>query len=300
MSNKSRNFQFTWNNYTDEDIEHLKNQNFKYLCFGKETAPETGTPHLQGMICFENPRSFNAVRKNIFLEKCHIEVVKSINAMDKYNKKDGNFEEYGEKPSGQGYRADLFEMKEMIDGGCQEKDLWEKNFAGMLQYRRGFERYMHLTREHRTEPPRVFWLFGKTGTGKTRFAFENHETVYIKDGTKWWNDYIGQEAIAIDDFDGAWPFRDLLRLLDRYPYSGQTKGDYVKVNSPYIYITCEYAPDHFWENDELAQVMRRIEIVHNMGDIFSVFKLEKNFVPMERNRSASCNTSESALEVEYA
>jgi len=77
----------------------------------------------------------------------------------------------------------------------------------------------------------------------------------------WWDGYEQQEAIIIDDFDGKWPYRDLLRLLDRYPYQGQFKGGYFKVNSPYIYITCEFAPSYFWQGNEYAQVFRRLKEV---------------------------------------
>lgn len=112
-------------------------------------------------------------------------------------------------------------------------------------------------------------------TTAQRQPVEKHKTYYIKDGTQWWDEYEQQEAIIIDDFDGKWPFRDLLRLLDRYPYQGQFKGGYVPINSPFIYITCEHPPDWFWgpmakapltgdrSANELAQMLRRIdEIVH--------------------------------------
>lgn len=94
---KSRCFQFTWNNYTTEHIEHLKSQVFKYLMFGREKG-QKGTPHLQGMILFENPRAFENVRKKVFLERAHVEVTHSMSALMKYNKKEGDWEEYGIKP----------------------------------------------------------------------------------------------------------------------------------------------------------------------------------------------------------
>jgi len=49
----------------------------------------------------------------------------------------------------------------------------------------------------------------------------------------------------------------LLRLLDKYPYQGQIKGGYVKINSNII-ITCEFPPEYFWKGNELAQITRRI------------------------------------------
>lgn len=254
--NKHRCYQFTWNNYTEEDIEHLKQvKGVKYCLFGREVGKE-GTPHLQGMIVFENPRSWDAVRTRIFKNN-HIEVAKSMAALRQYCKKDGDIVEWGQQPE-QGRRVDIEDMVEQVQQGAKAKDLWKRNPTLMTQYHRSFERCRYDMLEDRTEAPKVHWFWGGTGTGKTRTAFESSESCYIKDGTKWWDGYFQQESIIIDDFDGQWPYRDLLRLLDRYPYSGQVKGGYVKVNSPNIYITCEHKPDHFWEDTELAQVLRRI------------------------------------------
>jgi len=58
---KARNWTFTINNYTDEDIKLIasweKVKDFKCLMYGKEIAPSTGTPHLQGFICFNTLKS---------------------------------------------------------------------------------------------------------------------------------------------------------------------------------------------------------------------------------------------------
>nr|QKV51184.1 putative replication associated protein [Crucivirus sp.] len=58
---KARNWVFTINNYDDEVITLVKTweqaKDFKCLMFGKEIAPTTGTPHLQGFICFETIKS---------------------------------------------------------------------------------------------------------------------------------------------------------------------------------------------------------------------------------------------------
>lgn len=53
---KRKNHFFTWNNYTEEDIETLLTS-FRRLgaikwAFQEEIAPTTGTPHLQGMVMF--------------------------------------------------------------------------------------------------------------------------------------------------------------------------------------------------------------------------------------------------------
>lgn len=44
------NWCFTLNNYTLKEYEALQNQECRYLLMGKEIAPTTGTPHIQGYI----------------------------------------------------------------------------------------------------------------------------------------------------------------------------------------------------------------------------------------------------------
>ena len=71
---RSRAYVFTLNNYTEEDEKYLQEVlQCRYIIYGRETAPETGTPHLQGYVYFNSARPFNAVRK---LRKWHIEKAK--------------------------------------------------------------------------------------------------------------------------------------------------------------------------------------------------------------------------------
>jgi len=135
-----------------------------------------------------------------------------------------------------------------------------------VKYSRSFEKMIAASQSHRTAPPEVYWLHGLAGVGKTRTIIDKfgQENVYIKDGTPWWDNYSQQQVILIDDFDNAIPYRTLLRILDRYAYQGQVKGGYVNINSPYIYITCEFPPDYYWSNNQLDQVTRRITFVQEV------------------------------------
>lgn len=171
--------------------------------------------------------------------------------------KSGDFVEFG-RPLEQGRRVDLEEVAARVRDGASLAEMDQVAPGLMVQYSRGLKELRLRQMKDRDGPPKVYWLWGSTGVGKTRLAVGEGVTFYMKDGTPWWDGYDQQSRIVIDDFDGKWPFRDLLRLLDRYPYQGQTKGGYVKVNSPEIYITCEYSPDQYWCGSELAQIKRRI------------------------------------------
>jgi len=62
---KFRNWVFTLNNYTDDDIDRLANpyEQVKYIAYGKEIAPTTETPHLQGYLCCWEPQRLSFFKK---------------------------------------------------------------------------------------------------------------------------------------------------------------------------------------------------------------------------------------------
>lgn len=175
-----------------------------------------------------------------------------------YCKKCGDWWEVGELPA-QGKRSDLVAVAELVRSGVSLVEVAEEVPGMFVRYSKGLTLLKMILMKDRTEMPAVTWLWGPSGSGKSRYAVDLGFSFYIKDGTPWWDGYDGQKCIIIDDFDGKWPFRDFLRLLDRYPYQGQFKGGYVKINSPLIYITCEFPPDEIWKGTELKQVLRRIQ-----------------------------------------
>lgn len=265
---KIRGTFFTLNNYTDDDIKRMISlvigkEDSRYLVYQLEEGEVDHTPHVQGFFYFHNQIQLGTLNKA--LPTAHFMKPRCIKACIKYCKKDktriaGPFE-YGLMPE-QGRRTDLEEVARKFLT-LSMKEFVEQCPTEYVRYHRGLQalKMASTTHRDRNTPPIVKWYWGNAGTLKTRTAFESHTTSYIKDGTTWWNGYEQQVAIIIDDFDGKWPYRDLLRLLDRYPYQGQVKGDYVKINSPYIYITCEHPPGMFWQGNELAQVNRRISEV---------------------------------------
>lgn len=257
-----RGFCFTVNNYEIEDICHLKRMECQYLILGEEVG-ECGTPHLQCFVYYKNAKTLSAAEKCIHRlckRAANIVACKGSPLQNyEYCSKDGKFHEMGDRPKGSGKRSDIDTVRDMVKSGCTRQELYD--VAGSYQAYRFGEIGLNLYAKHREGPSRNIWRWGLAGVGKTRWVFDNFGDIYVKDGTQWWDGYEGQEVILIDDFDGRWPYRDLLRLLDRYPYRAQVKGSYVVVNSTVIVITCEHPPDYFWQENELAQVTRRIEEV---------------------------------------
>lgn len=263
---RSRGWTYTVNNWTDTDVIHVRalRKDSVWGVYQYERGAE-GTPHIQGAVYYKNARALKSMKK--MLPRAHLEPMRGTCSHSKEycTKQDETFvavgEEWGEMPE-QGRRRDLETIAtEVVQGKALDK-VANDDPGTYVRYSKGLTMLRNTLQKHRSEPPTVYWLWGKAGTGKTRFAFDmfKPEEIYIKDGTMWWDNYEQQKCIVIDDFDGKWPFRDLLRLLDRYPYQGQVKGGYVKINSPFIVITCEYAPSTLYDVDanQLAQVTRRL------------------------------------------
>lgn len=94
---RQRHFIFTHNNYTPEDVENYKNFDHSYIIFGYETAPTTGTPHLQGYFYAKNAHTLSAIRKRF--KGAHIEIPNGPpNSQRNYCSKDGNYYEAGTLP----------------------------------------------------------------------------------------------------------------------------------------------------------------------------------------------------------
>jgi hypothetical protein len=111
-----RNFCFTLNNYTDNDVEFLAKVECRYMCYGKEVG-ENGTPHLQGTVCFKNQITFAVAKKRLCVdERIHVEATKALDKSIDYCQKEGNFIERGERPCA-GKRNDLDEFKIWAKGG---------------------------------------------------------------------------------------------------------------------------------------------------------------------------------------
>lgn len=102
MPSQTRHYVFTLNNWTADNDTLLKELGPKvsYLVYGYETAPGTGTPHLQGYIVFPRKKRFSEAQA-LLPTGAHIESKRGTpqEAAD-YAKKDGVFQEFGNCPSG--------------------------------------------------------------------------------------------------------------------------------------------------------------------------------------------------------
>lgn len=280
-----RNCFITINNYTEEEIENIKTK-FKstYYVIGKEVGMKSQLPHIHCYIEFTGSVRFDTIKKK--LPRARIETRKgTVEQAIGYCKKENNFVEEG-TPSRQGNRSDIHTLAQKIVDGATLRDIAIEAPGEYVKYHKGFLALKLILMEDRTTKPYVEWRFGLAGVGKTRKIREMYgsENVYIKKPeNKWWDNYMQQKCVIIDDFYGSWAEgkNDFHRLLDYGAYDAEVKTSTVKINSPYIYITCEHPPWFFWKNNDLDQVLRRLDkIMHVTKDgeveIPNPFFIEKN------------------------
>lgn len=117
-----RAYCYTINNYTEADLEAVRNLRCEYKIYGKEVGAN-GTPHLQCYSYWKNPKLFSALKKQ--LPRAHIEPARGTAADNrKYCSKDGDFCEEGSLPK-QGKRTDIAKMWEMIVDGKTDAEIVE-------------------------------------------------------------------------------------------------------------------------------------------------------------------------------
>lgn len=280
---KTRRYCFTIHNYTKKDLKKFillaeSLENHRFICFGLEKAPDTGTEHIQGYIELNSSQRFTYLH-NYFsftkkgqILKFHIEPAKgSAEQNVKYTKKDGQYFEFGE-PIKQGDRNDLNIIKEaIIDDPRNLKGVIHEygNNYQQLRYAEALPKY-YLPNRDPKNPPKVFWLYGPTGVGKTKLVFDTFSDICSVSTFKWLGtDYNQNECYLLDDFrEDDLPFHTILKITDRYPFTLEFKGSQIPLNSPYIVITSPKSiKETFRTNEDIAQLKRRVTEIHISNQI---------------------------------
>lgn len=268
MSQRLRNFCFTINNYTEETLNAVLeygHNNASYCVIGKETG-EKGTPHLQGYIELTNQKHFSTIKKEKAWTTAHIEKRKgTANQAAEYCKKEKDFQEIG-TISKMGERTDINKVYELAKEGTTFETFLDS--TPNLQNIRIFEIAKSVYQKERRFKPEVYWLWGATGTGKTRYVVEKETDLWISGkNLRWWEGYDNQEATLFDDFRKDFcTFHELLRILDRYPYTVEVKGGSRKLNSKRMYITSCYPPEEMYNTrEDVNQLIRRCTEIIELG-----------------------------------
>lgn len=266
---RSRNWAFTFNNYTQAHKDVFDEVPCSYIIYGEEVG-EQGTPHLQGTIIFETVKSFKQVKTALIFQSVHVEICRDVFKSIAYCKKEGKFTERGEAPltpkeKGQKEKerwADILYFAQMgqlhkIDPKIQVTHARSLDFIA--------KQALNARVLNDTEMKHV-WCCGKTGTGKSRDVREKYKGMaYFKiAANKWWDGYRDQQVAIIEDLDKTHDYQayNLKLWADRYPFPAEVKGAQVMIRPDLIVVTSNYHPKDIWTKEEdLGPILRRFKVV---------------------------------------
>lgn len=278
---RSRAYCYTLNNYTPEELENCRKIICKYQIIGREKGLME-TPHLQGYIYFNSVKSFDQV-KIMLGPRAHIEVAKGSPQQNRdYCSKDHKFEEFGELPV-KGKRNDLIKIAKQVREEGALKTIEDNPEFALLNTKKiiEYDLQMQLKKFNPFEFKKrnVIWCYGPTGTGKTKYTFEQcsgKKTVRLTNdisGVKWFQGVdLHTECVIFDDFRaGDIKFNFLLQLLDGRALQVQIKGGFTLWNPDYVYFTSPDDPVATYRGttEQIQQLLRRITMVLRFSSIES-------------------------------
>lgn len=270
---KVRHICFTINNYDGSEIAKMREwAQISYCAVGHETAPTTGTPHLQGYLEFKQQVLLTTLKKKVSPKISVRERKGTPEQASNYAIKDGVDCHVWGKMSEQGRRTDLEVASEMITSGSTLKDVAKAHPSTFVKYHKGLQALKCVLVEPRAEVPTVTVLYGETGVGKSKLAREITTSPYVwgPEQEKWFDGYEGHSDVIFEEFRGQLPFGQMLRLLDRYDCKVQYKGGMCEFAATNIVITSPVHPRAWYQyltadEGKMDQLLRRITSIRQLS-----------------------------------
>jgi hypothetical protein len=249
-----RNWLGTENNPEEDPavfLERVFNKLQAVYCCGQLEKGKEGTAHIQYFVNVKQPVRVSALKK--VAPRSHFEVVKINNGAHNYcMKEDTRVEgpwEFGVKPVQRNNKTDWEEVKKNAQEGQLDKipaDIYVKNYFQLRAIAKD-----HLKPSQREEPRQCYWLYGPTGSGKSRFVREEYPEHYPKMCNKWWDGYQSHKVVLIDDFDKKHDVLGHHLKIWADPYGhfiGESKGGAITPSYDILYVTSNYHPREIWED----------------------------------------------------
>ena len=277
---RNRSVCYTLNNPTEEELVHLRSlitisaNQIRYHVFQLETAPTTGTLHVQGYLASKDAKVFSTW-KRILGDRAHfIGAAGDAQANKAYCTKDSDRVpgtlpyEAGEIPV-PGKRNDVLDFaKACRDPTRTLVDVFDQYPCEFLRFPRAMSIIRSVIAPQRDFKTLGFWFYGSTGCGKSHTIRELAPNAYWKSAdNKWWDGYdpIVHVDVVIDDFRASMcTFAQLLRLIDQYPFSVESKGGSVVFRPRRVFISTPRPPTETWTTvpeEDIRQIVRRLETI---------------------------------------
>lgn len=285
MANRKRDHQhpnwcFTYNydgpGQPDRDacerfLEHLDKVS-QYNVAGFELAPTTKQAHAQGYVQFLSRKRLTELKKFPDGSTCHWEVAKRDEVDNRT---------YCLKSCGDDYHE--FGEAKPCNGGAMEAERWAEARKSARENRlddipdqifiQHYASVRSIARDYLKLPEQAadvtgLWLYGLTGSGKSRTAREEFGTdpnqLYLKPINKWWDGYKDQPYVLLEDFGKEHKVLGyhLKVWADRYAFPAEIKGSTIAVRPSRLIVTSQYHPRDIWGDDldTLNALLRRFKL----------------------------------------
>lgn len=265
-------FCFTLNNYTAEDELALSVLDCKYLVYGHEVAPTTGTPHLQGYIVFKDAHTLSSLRSIGLGISWTVNTRGDADVNYLYCTKEGvDIVERGRRPVSQAkkgkmekdrWSAAILAVSEKryddVDGDILGKHLRSVEYAASKLHKRKLEDLDALENE---------WHYGDPHSGKSATR-ALHPGCYVKLAhSKWWDDYQDEDVVFIDDFSDRKLVDEMICFADKYPVRVEVKGGSMIIRPKRVIVTSQFRPGSYTDDAVRAAALeRRFVLVRHVFD----------------------------------
>jgi hypothetical protein len=280
---KTRKMVFTINNYTEADVEMVKELDCIACVAGLEVG-EQGTRHIQGAVIWRNAKTFTAAQKLLCEKgKCATLKMKGTWAQQEYCKKEGRVirdDEFAEV--GQGRRTDIIALRDACKRGASDAELCDELPEESAKYQRfiGFARNAYreagVVELPRGSKKLGTWMWSEgPNMGKTTWVRDKFgDDLYIKSGDRWWDGYANHRVVMVDDPPQRWSstfWANIKIWCQERPFlaqSGVGEGKR-KIRFEEMYVCANKSPQDYFGEDFNEEIFRsRFKVVHVLSKLY--------------------------------
>ena len=310
-------FLLTINNPLTHGFDHKKIMStlitefttLQYFAMADEIGKQ-GTPHTHIYVCFASRVRISKIKKSF--PEAHIDVAKGgVESNVTYIKKEGKwaetekaetsvegtFEEWGNKPVQRGKKPEMQELYEMVKLGYSNAEILAINNDYILNIDKLDKLRTMLLQEkyknHRRLDLKVIYIYGATGTNKTRGILDEHGDANVYRVTDYEHPFDSYQAtqsvMCFDEYRSQLRISDMLNYLDVYAIElgARYSNKYACYNI--VYIVSNWSLEQQYENVQRENpaswqaFLRRIHEVriHNADGSIRVFHSVQEYLHRE-------------------